>query len=86
MRNHIMSTRQNITITLLVLLALLTAVPAFAENEAEKVYAKLPVKEVTIFKDGHAYVLHEGSAQTNENGDVVLDELPKPIMGTFWAY
>ena len=77
---------KNVTITLLVLLASLTAVPAFSEPELEKVYAKLPVKEVTIFKDGHAFVLHEGSAQTNENGDVVLDELPKPIMGTFWAY
>jgi hypothetical protein len=77
---------KNVTITLLVLLALLTAAPLLAETEPEKVYAKLPVKEVTIFKDGHAYVLHEGPAQTNENGDVVLDELPAPIMGTFWAY
>jgi hypothetical protein len=33
-----------------------------SEGEApdRTVYDKLPVKEVTIFKDGHAYVLHEG--------------------------
>jgi len=73
-------------ITLLIFLASLAAGSLYAETEPEKVYAKLPVKEVTIFKDGHSFVLHEGSAQTNENGNVVLDELPKPIMGTFWAY
>lgn len=77
---------KNVTTTLLVLLAWLMASPVFAESDPEKVYAKLPVKEVTIFKDGHAFVLHEGSAQTDENGNVVLDELPNPIMGTFWAY
>ena len=77
---------KNATIRLLFLLVSLTAVSAFAETEADKVYAKLPIKEVTIFKDGHAFVLHEGSIQTNKNGDVVLDELPLPIMGTFWTY
>ena len=46
----------------------------------------MPVKEVTVFKDGHAFVRHEGSVATNENGDVVLDYLPRPVVGTFWAY
>ncbi len=45
-----------------------------------------PVREVAVFKDGHAYVVHEGSAKTNEAGDVVFDRLPAPILGTFWAY
>lgn len=57
-----------------------------AQTDPAQVYSKLPVKEVTIFKDGHAYVLHEGSVKTDEYGNVVLDELPAPIMGTFWAY
>jgi len=48
--------------------------------------AKMPVKEVTVFKDGHAFVRHEGSVATNEQGDVVLDYLPRPVVGTFWAY
>ncbi|MHC5145559.1 MAG: hypothetical protein ACYSOK_00460, partial [Planctomycetota bacterium] len=77
---------KNTAVILFVLLASLTTAPLLAEIETGEVYAKLPVKEITVFKDGHAFVLHEGVVQTNENGDVVLDELPKPIMGTFWAY
>lgn len=45
----------------------------------------LPVREITAFKDGHAYVLreqpHSGTAST-----VVLDQLPTPVLGTFWPY
>jgi hypothetical protein len=46
---------------------------------------KLPIKELTIFKDGHALVLHAGKLPTNEAGNVVLDYLPSPVLGTFWA-
>ena len=46
----------------------------------------MPVKEITIFKDGHAFVLHEGEMPTDSDGHVVIDNLPRPIMGTFWAY
>lgn len=55
------------------------------ENETA-VYDKLPVKEVTIFKDGHAYILHEGKMKTDDRGNVLLDWLPAPIMGAFWSY
>ena len=48
--------------------------------------AKMPVKEVTVFKDGHAFVLHEGSMPTDGAGNVVMDYLPAPVLGTFWAY
>src|SRR2546427_6978036 len=48
--------------------------------------AKMPVKEVSIFKDGHAFVLHEGSMPVDASGDVVMDYLPQPVLGTFWAY
>jgi hypothetical protein len=48
--------------------------------------ANMPVTEITVFKDGHAFVLHEGKMPTNTNGNVVLDYLPRPILGTFWAY
>ena len=30
--------------------------------------AKLPVKEITVFKDGHAFLLHEGVLPTDETG------------------
>lgn len=55
-------------------------------GDPEKVYSKIPIREVTVFKDGHAFVLHEGSVPTDEQGNIVLDMLPQPIMGTFWAY
>src|SRR4051794_9963684 len=47
--------------------------------------ARMPVKEVTVFKDGHAYVVHEGTMPT-EGGNVLLDMLPTPVLGTFWPY
>src|SRR4029078_8220260 len=48
--------------------------------------ARMPVKEVTIFKDGHAFVLHEGTLPTDARGDVLMDYLPAPVLGTFWPY
>ncbi|MCP4896562.1 MAG: hypothetical protein GY906_06255 [bacterium] len=46
----------------------------------------LPVREITIFKDGHAFVLHQGEVTTNQQGEVELERLPMPVIGTFWAY
>jgi hypothetical protein len=48
--------------------------------------ARLPVREVTIFKDGHAFVAHHGILPTDTNGNVQLDQLPSPVIGTFWPY
>ena len=48
--------------------------------------AKMPVKEVTVFKDGHALVLHAGKMPTDKKGDVIMDYLPTPVLGTFWPY
>ncbi|MBN2383343.1 hypothetical protein JXQ70_10705 [bacterium] len=47
---------------------------------------RMPVREVTVFKDGHAFVLHEGMMPVNQSGDVVLDYLPCPVIGTFWPF
>jgi hypothetical protein len=55
-------------------------------TSSQGVLAKLPVKELVVFKDGHAYVIHEGEMPVNERGNVVMDYLPAPILGTFWAY
>jgi hypothetical protein len=67
---------------------LFTASVASAQVQAPPVsaLARLPVKEVTVFKDGHAYVLHEGKAPVDADGEVRMDYLPTPILGTFWAY
>jgi len=55
-------------------------------NVSDGTMASMPVKEVTIFKDGHAFVLHEGKMPTDTDGNVTIDYLPRPIIGTFWAY
>ena len=57
-----------------------------AVNVAEAAPASMPVKEITIFKDGHAFVLHEGKMPAGTDGNVTIDYLPRPVIGTFWAY
>jgi len=44
------------------------------------------VREVTVFKDGHAYVIHEGKVKVEAEREVRMDYLPIPILGTFWVY
>lgn len=51
-----------------------------------KALAKMPVKEITVFKDGHAFMLHSGKMPTDDKGQVALDHLPMPVIGTFWPY
>lgn len=76
--------------TLLALLSVgaLISPSAVAQEHAAPLsaLAKMPVKEITIFKDGHAFVLHEGKMPTDESGHVLLDHLPTPVIGTFWPY
>ncbi len=71
---------------LMAILLALTSVSAFAEGFAEDALAKMPVKEITVFKDGHVLMLHEGKMPVDASGNVVLDELPSPVLGTFWPY
>ncbi|MFN0126140.1 MAG: hypothetical protein ACKV19_05590 [Verrucomicrobiales bacterium] len=61
---------------------------AAAQSAADDttVHRQLPVKEVTVFKDGHAFVVHEGALATETTGEVVIDHLPAPVIGTFWAF
>jgi hypothetical protein len=46
----------------------------------------IPVKEVTVFKDGHAFVLHDGTLPVNPRGEVVINYIPNPVIGTFWPF
>jgi hypothetical protein len=48
--------------------------------------ARMPVKEVTVFKDGHAFVVHQGAMPTDSHGSVLMDYLPTPVLGTFWPF
>ncbi len=56
----------------------------YAQGNAVSATA-LPVREVTVFKDGHAFVVRQGKAPV-ENGAVTVTDLPVPVMGTFWPY
>ncbi|HPS02942.1 MAG TPA: hypothetical protein PLA90_15495 [Candidatus Sumerlaeota bacterium] len=47
---------------------------------------KMPVREATIFKDGHAFLMHESEMATDEQGNVQLDYQLQPVLGTFWPY
>jgi hypothetical protein len=73
-----------IAILLVAVIALGTSAQA-AEAGATRA-EDLPVKEVTVFKDGHAFVLHEAKMTADASGDVVLDYLPRAVLGTFWVY
>src|SRR5262245_37525263 len=60
---------------------------AAAERAApHSALTRMPVKEITVFKDGHAFVLHEGKMPTDDAGNVLLDHLPTPVIGTFWPF
>lgn len=68
--------------------ALIAAGPTVASDTAAPLsaLAQLPVKEITVFKDGTAFVVHEGQMPTDAAGSVAMDYLPTPILGTFWPY
>ncbi|MHC4130550.1 MAG: hypothetical protein ACYSSP_14410 [Planctomycetota bacterium] len=75
------------TFVLVVMVLMWFCSGASADKDIDvEMLASMPIKEVTIFKDGHAFVLHEGSVKTTDNGNVILDYFPRPIIGTFWAY
>lgn len=64
-------------------------VPGLAPGEPApplSALAKIPVKEITVFKDGHAFVVHQGMMPTDAAGNVLMDYLPTPVLGTFWPY
>ena len=46
----------------------------------------MKIKEITVFKDGHVFVLHSGRMPVDPSGRVVMDYLPTPVLGTYWPY
>lgn len=61
--------------------------PASDEPVLEKeLLEAMPVSEVTVFKDGHALILHEAAVPVSQEGEVTLSHLPAPVLGTFWPY
>jgi hypothetical protein len=77
------------TLLVLSLAACATARAQSPRSPARAEPGPLPVREVTVFKDGHAFVLREGDLRAGADGagdTVVLDRLPVPVLGTFWPY
>ncbi len=75
------------TLICLAVLVCVIAGPLYAEKAAPLgALGRMPVKEVTVFKDGHAFVLHQGKLPVDEGGNVRMDYLPAPVLGTFWPY
>src|SRR6478609_1841743 len=70
------------------LLALIILTPSLLAEPATPLtaLARMPVKEITVFKDGHAFLLHSGKMPVDAGGNVLLDALPQPVLGTFWPY
>jgi hypothetical protein len=66
--------------------ALITAAAIAQQPAPLSALARMPVKEITVFKDGHAFLLHEGVMPTDGAGNVIMDYLPAPVLGTFWPY
>jgi len=65
----------------------LLACPALSDKAAPlSALARMPVKEITIFKDGHVFAMHQGKMPTDEAGNVLMDYLPTPVLGTFWPF
>lgn len=52
----------------------------------EAATSQLPIHEITVFKDGHAFIQHSGTMPVGETGEIVMDYLPAPVLGTFWPY
>ena len=65
----------------LLLAPLLCWLPSTAVADLDR----LPVVELTAFKDGHALVRREGAVPLTD-GVARVDGLPAPVFGTFWPY
>jgi hypothetical protein len=51
-----------------------------------KALSRMPIQEITVFKDGHAFVLHSGKMPADADGNVLMDNLPNPVLGAFWPF
>ena len=82
------STSRALAAGLLVCLSSICQLSAQDEGAAisQELLANLPVTDITVFKDGHAFILHEGALATDTAGNVLMDYLPSPVLGTFWPY
>jgi hypothetical protein len=72
-------------VTLALALSPVAGISAADQAPVEEV-GTLPITEITVFKDGHAFVLHEGRLAVNGEGDVITRTVPAPVLGSLWTY
>ena len=77
-KTHIKKFLKPLVLTTAFFVVFVLNVPWVWAEPAVPLYAleNMPVKEITVFKDGHALVLHNGKMPTDESGNVVMDYLP----------
>jgi hypothetical protein len=56
-----------------------------AQDPGRLAAPSMPVREVTVFKDGHAYVLRDAPLAAG-GGALEIHDLPQPVLGTFWPF
>ncbi|MCA9321328.1 MAG: hypothetical protein KDB53_11365 [Planctomycetes bacterium] len=76
--------KQRVLFAVLLMFASLVTLRAQDASTELATLKSIPAREVMIFKDGHAFVVHEGEVTLDARGCAVLGELPKPVLGTFW--
>ncbi|MFP4356472.1 MAG: hypothetical protein ACLFUJ_15265 [Phycisphaerae bacterium] len=72
--------------TLVTALLLMTSLAAAQRQQLPLPPQSMPIREVTVFKDGHALVLHQGKMAIQGDQELVMDYLPTPVLGTFWPF
>ena len=78
--------KNRLILTAIAALTIVNSIAAARSSAPPAASLQMPVKEITVFKDGHVFVLHEGAVQTDDSGNVLMDYLPSPVIGTFWPY
>lgn len=74
------------TLLLPLLLPLLLARPAFAEEEASPGRLNLTTRRVVVFKDGYGLFVKHAQGVANADGVVFTEDVPDAaVLGTFWA-
>ncbi len=64
----------------------LVALSSPSACSADNALPNMPIREVTVFKDGTAFVRQDGLLPTGLSGGVTIGNLQTPLLGTFWPY
>ncbi|MEE9391284.1 MAG: hypothetical protein V3W41_02135 [Planctomycetota bacterium] len=69
---------------ILVLALVASLLGSLGAQQALRDFSSLPVREVFVFKDAHAFVIRRGEVTLDADGKIMVKDLPNPVLGTFW--